>query len=114
MGYINEGNGPGLALSAVIPFFVTWMFVAVRVYVRWFMLKVWKLEDWLFIGSQVCTQFHAENPANNDQIVFSFLCFTGLMATVYGNGQHLKDVNFKDLVPILKVCFPLNCTVFQS
>ncbi len=42
-----------MVATAIVPFIVTWGFALVRIYVRWFMLKIWKIEDWLFVGSQV-------------------------------------------------------------
>lgn len=53
MKYISEGNGPALVASCVAPLVITWFFSFLRVYVRWFMLKIWKVEDWLFVASQV-------------------------------------------------------------
>jgi hypothetical protein len=55
VSYISEGNGPGLVVSCVVPLFFTWVFSIIRVYVRWVMLKIWKVEDWFFVASQVCT-----------------------------------------------------------
>jgi hypothetical protein len=53
ISYISTGNGPALVASAVVPLGITWAFAGVRVYVRWIMMRIWKVEDWLFIGSQV-------------------------------------------------------------
>jgi hypothetical protein len=53
--YIGEGNGPGLVVSCVVPLFFTCVFSIIRVYVRWAILKIWKIEDWFFVASQVCT-----------------------------------------------------------
>ncbi len=39
--------------TAIVPLGVTWGFALVRVYVRVMMLKIWRVEDWLFIASQV-------------------------------------------------------------
>jgi hypothetical protein len=51
--YISEGAGPGLVVSCIVPLVVTWFFFCMRIYVRWIMLKMWKVEDWLFVASQV-------------------------------------------------------------
>jgi hypothetical protein len=51
--YISEGAGPGLVVSCIVPLVVAWSFFCMRIYVRWIMLKMWKVEDWLFVASQV-------------------------------------------------------------
>ena len=51
--YISKGNGPRLVVSCVVPLLFTWVFSIIRVYVRWVMLKMWKIEDWFFVASQV-------------------------------------------------------------
>jgi len=53
MGYIDRGNGPSLVACTIVPFILTWAFSSVRIYVRRFVLKIWKVEDWLFLASQV-------------------------------------------------------------
>jgi hypothetical protein len=53
VNYIIEGAGPGLVISCIVPLVFTWFFFCMRIYVRWIMLKMWKVEDWLFVASQV-------------------------------------------------------------
>ncbi|KAH9203885.1 hypothetical protein DL95DRAFT_230532, partial [Leptodontidium sp. 2 PMI_412] len=74
--------GPSLVASTVVPFILTWAFSFVRIYVRRFVLKLWKIEDWLFLVSQ---------------LTFSALAICAFFASIYGNGQHLKTVATKDL-----------------
>jgi len=50
---ITQGRGPGMVIAAVVPLGVTWIFSLIRIYVRAILLKIWKVEDWLFILSQV-------------------------------------------------------------
>ncbi|KAG4422789.1 hypothetical protein IFR04_004137 [Cadophora malorum] len=87
MGYIDRGNGPSLVACTIVPFILTWAFSSVRIYVRRFILKIWKVEDWLFLASQAC---------------FSVLAMCAFVATLYGNGQHLKTVARKDLPIVMK------------
>ncbi|KAK0111818.1 hypothetical protein ONS96_001086 [Cadophora gregata f. sp. sojae] len=87
MGYIDRGNGPSLVACTVVPFVLTWAFSSVRIYVRRFVLKIWKIEDWLFLASQAS---------------FSILTMCAFIATIYGNGQHLKTVSQKDLPIVMK------------
>ncbi|KAH9214248.1 hypothetical protein DL95DRAFT_389702 [Leptodontidium sp. 2 PMI_412] len=87
MGYIDRGNGPSLVACTVVPFVLTWAFSSVRIYVRRFVLKIWKVEDWLFLVSQIC---------------FSVLALCAFMATIYGNGQHLKTVAAEDVPIVMK------------
>ncbi|KAH7317905.1 hypothetical protein BKA65DRAFT_109857 [Rhexocercosporidium sp. MPI-PUGE-AT-0058] len=87
MGYIDRGNGPSLVACTIVPFVLTWAFSSVRIYVRRFVLKIWKIEDWLFLASQIC---------------FSVLAMCAFVATIYGNGQHLKTVAAKDLPTVMK------------
>ncbi|KAL2065250.1 hypothetical protein VTL71DRAFT_2919 [Oculimacula yallundae] len=87
MGYLDRGNGPSLVACTVVPFVLTWAFASVRIYIRRFMLKVWKIEDWLFLASQIC---------------FSVLAVCAFIATIYGNGQHLNTVAESDLPVVMK------------
>ncbi|PVH78534.1 hypothetical protein DL98DRAFT_590278 [Cadophora sp. DSE1049] len=87
MGYIDRGNGPSLVACTVVPFVLTWAFSSVRIYVRRFVLKIWKIEDWLFLASQAA---------------FSVLAMCAFVATIYGNGQHLKIVAAKDVPIVMK------------
>ncbi|CZT52125.1 uncharacterized protein RSE6_13380 [Rhynchosporium secalis] len=87
MGYLNRGNGPGLVACTVIPFALTWIFASIRIYIRRFVLKLWKLEDWLFLASQIC---------------FSFLALCAFLATFHGDGQHLRSVASRDLPTVMK------------
>ncbi|KAH7386533.1 hypothetical protein BKA64DRAFT_145491 [Cadophora sp. MPI-SDFR-AT-0126] len=87
MGYIDRGNGPSLVACTLVPFVLTWAFSSVRIYVRRFVLKIWKVEDWLFLASQA---------------TFSVLAMCAFVATIYGNGQHLKTVAAKDVPIVMK------------
>ena len=58
MGYLDRDNGASLIACNIVPFALTWAFSLVRIYVRRFVLKIWKIEDWLFIASQVSVHAH--------------------------------------------------------
>jgi len=53
MGYLNVGNGPALAATNITCLVLTWILAPLRVYVRLCLVKSWKLEDWLFVATQV-------------------------------------------------------------
>lgn len=52
-GYTTKGNGPALLTACIVCLVLTWVFSTVRVYTRAVLTKVWKIEDWLFIATQV-------------------------------------------------------------
>lgn len=56
--YITQGNGPALFTTSIVTLVLTWSFFPVRIYTRAVITKVWKIEDWLFIASQVCYLLH--------------------------------------------------------
>ncbi|PMD25880.1 hypothetical protein NA56DRAFT_564534 [Hyaloscypha hepaticicola] len=53
-----------------------------RIYVRWILLKMWKIEDWLFVASQ---------------IAYTILVSSGLVSAIHGNGQHLANIAPADI-----------------
>jgi hypothetical protein len=108
ISYISEGNGPGLVVSCVVPLFFTWVFSIIRVYVRLIMLKIWKIEDWLFIASQVCIFAFPEFPEivliGDKQVTFTILAVCALVTAVHGNGQHLISLSPVDIPIAMQVC----------
>ncbi|KAH7370002.1 hypothetical protein BKA65DRAFT_10025 [Rhexocercosporidium sp. MPI-PUGE-AT-0058] len=82
MGYTTQGNGPALLTTCIVCIVLTWVFFAVRIYTRAFLTKVWKVEDWLFVGSQVS---------------FTVYSLISLQSTLHGNGQLNKDINPVDI-----------------
>jgi hypothetical protein len=109
--YISEGNGPGLVVSCVVPLFFTWVFSIIRVYVRWVMLKMWKIEDWLFVASQVCAILFPESRGviliEDTQATFTILAVCALITAVHGNGQHLLSLKPVDIPIAMQVCFSI-------
>jgi hypothetical protein len=107
--YISEGNGPGLVVSCVVPLFFTWVFSIIRVYVRWVMLKIWKIEDWFFVASQVhiisLPLFREIVLIEDTQATFTILAVCALITAVYGNGQHLLSLKPVDIPIAMQVCF---------
>lgn len=53
MGYTTQGNGPALLTTSIVCIVLTWVFFTVRIYTRAYLTKIWKVEDWLFVASQV-------------------------------------------------------------
>ena len=108
VSYISEGNGPGLVVSCVVPLVFTWVFSVVRIYVRWFMLKIWKIEDWLFVASQVCAIYFPLFPEivliGDKQATFTILAVCALVTAVHGNGQHLVTLSPIDIPIAMQVC----------
>ncbi|PVH84107.1 hypothetical protein DL98DRAFT_93187 [Cadophora sp. DSE1049] len=82
MGYTTQGNGPALLTSCIVAMVLTWIFFAVRIYTRLFMTKIWKIEDWCFVGSQVS---------------FTVYVIVALQSILHGNGQRNKDIELGDI-----------------
>ncbi|KAH9221858.1 hypothetical protein DL95DRAFT_455211 [Leptodontidium sp. 2 PMI_412] len=82
MGYTTQGNGPALLTSCIVCLVLTWVFFAVRIYTRVFLTKLYKIEDWLFVASQLS---------------FTVYAFISLESTLHGNGQLNKDINEADI-----------------
>lgn len=82
MGYTTQGNGPALLTSCIVCLVLTWVFFAVRIYTRAFLTKVWKIEDWLFVASQMS---------------FTVYACISLESTLHGNGQLNKNIKPADI-----------------
>ncbi|KAL2062079.1 hypothetical protein VTL71DRAFT_6345 [Oculimacula yallundae] len=90
MGYTTEGNGPALLTTCVVCLVLTWIFFAVRIYTRAFLTQVWKIEDWLFVASQLS---------------FTVYAVISLESTLHGNGQHNKDIALSDIPIAMRYFF---------
>ncbi|KAH7379969.1 hypothetical protein BKA64DRAFT_686770 [Cadophora sp. MPI-SDFR-AT-0126] len=82
MGYTTQGNGPALLTACIVTMILTWIFFAVRIYTRLFMTKIWKIEDWFFVASQVS---------------FTVYVIVALQSILHGNGQRNKDIKLSDI-----------------
>ncbi|KAH6721454.1 hypothetical protein DL95DRAFT_463428 [Leptodontidium sp. 2 PMI_412] len=82
MGYTTQGNGPALLTTCIVCLVLTWAFFSVRIYTRAFLTKVWKIEDWLFVASQVS---------------FTVYALVSLQSTLHGNGQFNRDIDPVDI-----------------
>lgn len=97
-GYITKGNGPALFTACIVCFVLTWVFFTVRIYTRAVLTKVWKIEDWLFVATQVSPP-GCENrqTANTIQLSFTLYAVISLESTLHGNGQLNKDIATADI-----------------
>jgi hypothetical protein len=63
------------------------------------MLKMWKIEDWLFVASQV--SFSQKRPYlqldSPHQIAYIVLVVSALLSALHGNGQHLANTELTDI-----------------
>lgn len=84
-GYITQGNGPALLTSCIVCLVLTWTFFCVRIYTRAVLTKVWKIEDWLFVATQVspCT-VDTEVFCSQYQVSFTIYAFISLESTLHG------------------------------
>lgn len=53
MAYINHGNGPTLLAVNLVALIVTFILCSLRIYVRCFVVIIWKIEDWFFLAAEV-------------------------------------------------------------
>lgn len=53
MAYINHGNGPALLAVNLVALIVTFFLCSLRMYVRCFVVIIWKIEDWFFLAAEV-------------------------------------------------------------
>jgi len=112
MGYTSQGNGPALLTASIVALVLTWVFFAVRMYTRLYMTKIWKIEDWCFVGSQVSrwseeslsisagwTEGRSKEMLTRrlTQVSFTVYVIVALQSILHGNGQRNEDIAQGDL-----------------
>ncbi|KAI6249196.1 hypothetical protein HI914_02499 [Erysiphe necator] len=81
--YISSGFGPALLISCCLLFLLTWIFSLLRFYIRLYLLRLWRLEDWLFAAGLVS---------------FSLLDICTLLSCLHGHGQLHSNIRPDDVI----------------
>ncbi|RKF71974.1 hypothetical protein GcC1_096007 [Golovinomyces cichoracearum] len=91
--YTTTGFGPALLSSSCILLILSWVFSALRIYIRYSVLRLWRIEDWLFLASLAS---------------FTFLVIVTIFGTLHGNGQLNENIYPDDVLIAVrvKICYP--------
>ncbi|KAI8625124.1 hypothetical protein F5Y19DRAFT_272758 [Xylariaceae sp. FL1651] len=83
----TDSNGDGLLVTAIVALIISWLSVAMRVYVRAIMMNSFKVDDWVMLAGLA-----------NFTVSCSFI-FVGLP---YGIGRHNRSLSQPDEIEALK------------
>lgn len=93
----------GIAVAFLV---LAWMSVAVRTYVRYFMLNQFGRDDWVMVAAAVRigqTNLIKATWLTLGQIFFSLYISSVLLGAHYGTGQHLKYITLHNAEQAMKV-----------
>lgn len=96
----------GSELRSVVIFFLclTWPIVLLRCYVRVYLVKAFKADDWCMLGAMVSPPARFfETLTYPCKIFFTLHCATAIAGTVYGTGRHMVDFTPLAITKTLKV-----------
>ncbi|RKF60156.1 hypothetical protein OnM2_053038 [Erysiphe neolycopersici] len=81
--YTSSGYGPALLISCCVLLSLTLLFSLLRFYIRLYLLRIWRVEDWLFAAALIS---------------FALLDICTLISSLHGHGQLKTNINPDDVV----------------
>ncbi|KAH8692329.1 hypothetical protein BGW36DRAFT_387402 [Talaromyces proteolyticus] len=75
-----DNRGPQVLAVNIVFWILTWLALSLRVYVRAFMRKIFGIDDWFMVGTQ---------------LFFSSYLACQLGGAIYGTGRHLSDLSIE-------------------
>ena len=92
-----QDRGPQVEAVAITFLILSWIAVSLRCYVKFYMLKLFKIDDWFAVLSLVwLVHFRNWIKLTARWVSFTFFCTVVLAGEKMGTGRHIQDIPKED------------------